>query len=101
MDDDKVRLIATGDASKPGGPRYVFKDEPLKLSAPPETPPKVLTSADFRNAEIESALKTLEQLEKSFREGDPVREALANARRTAAKHLVVSPSSADGLKVIK
>jgi hypothetical protein len=73
MDDDKVRLIATGDAGKPGGPRYVFKDEPLKLSAPPETPPTVLTSADFRNAEIERAIKTLEQLERRFREGSRTR----------------------------
>jgi hypothetical protein len=75
MDDDKepeIRITAPADADKLGGPRYVFKDEPLKLSAPPETPRKVL-----------------------------VRDALAIARRTAAKHLVVSPSSGDGLRVIK
>jgi hypothetical protein len=96
-----IRITAPADADKWPGPRYVFKDEPLKLSAAPEAPPKVLTSADFRNAEIESAIKTLERLERLFREGDPVREALANARRATAKHLVVSPSSTDGLRVIK
>ena len=103
MDDAKepaIRITATDSADRPVI-RYVFKDEPLKLSAPPETPRKVLTSTDFRNAEIESAIKTLEQLEKRFREGDPVRDALTIARRAAAKHLVVSPSSGDGLRVIK
>jgi hypothetical protein len=79
MDDDKepaIRITATGDAGKPGGPRYVFKDEPVKLTAAPETPHKTLTGGDLRNAEIEYAIKALEQLEKHFRQGDPVREAL-------------------------
>jgi hypothetical protein len=96
----KIRITATDDGVRPGV-RYVFKDEPLKPSAPPETSGKVLTSANFRNAEIEDAIKTLEQLEKRFREGDPVREALANARRAAAKHLVVPPGGGEGLRVIK
>jgi hypothetical protein len=35
MDDDKepaIRITAPADADKWGGPRYVFKDKPLKLS---------------------------------------------------------------------
>jgi hypothetical protein len=39
MDNDKeptIRITATGDAGKPGGARYVFKDEPPKLSASPK-----------------------------------------------------------------
>jgi hypothetical protein len=69
MDDSKepaVRITATGDAGNWGGIRYVFKDEAAAPSVPPETPSKVLTSADFRNAEIESTVKALEQLEKRF-----------------------------------
>jgi hypothetical protein len=44
MDDDKepaIRITAPADADEMGGPRYIFKDEPLKLSAPPETHRKV------------------------------------------------------------
>jgi hypothetical protein len=103
MGDDEEpqnRIIATHDGFRPGA-RYMFKDDPLRPSVTLELPTKFRTSVDYRNDEIESALKTLEQLEKRFREGDPVREILTIARRTAAKHFVVPPTGGDGLRVIK
>lgn len=104
MDDDKEQVVRIKapphDASERGGPRYAFKDELVKLSAAPENAAKALTSANFRNAEIERAIRELKQLERRFREGDPVREALTTARRAAAKHFVVT-TNGDGLRVIK
>jgi hypothetical protein len=93
-------FITTHDGFRPGA-RYAFKDDPLPPSATLELPTRFRTSVDYRNDEIESALKTLEQLEKRFREDDPVRELLTIARRTAAKHFVVPPTGGDGLRVIK
>ena len=53
-------------------------------------PAKTLTGRDLRNSVIEQTIKQLEQLEHKFCDGDPVREAIAVARRTAATQLVVT-----------
>jgi hypothetical protein len=104
MDDEKERVVRINapphEASERGGSRYAFKDERVKLSAAPETATKILTSADFRNVEIEGVINALEQLERRFREGDPMREALTTARRAAAKLFIVT-TNGNGLRVIK
>jgi transposase len=57
-------------------------------------PAKTLTGRDLRNSVIEQTIKQLEQLEHKFCDGDPVREAIAVARRTAATQLVLRRESA-------
>jgi len=65
-------------------------------------PTKALTGRDLRNSVIEQTIKQLEQLEHKFRDGDPVREAIAIARRAAATQLVVTVTTGDmGLEVVK
>ena len=49
----------------------------------------LLKGRDLRNSVIEQTIKQLEQLEHKFRDSDPVREAIAVARRTAARHLLL------------
>jgi putative transposase len=51
---------------------------------------KTLTERDLRDAVIEQTIKQLEQLEHKFHDGDPIREAIAVARRAAATHLVAT-----------
>jgi hypothetical protein len=65
-------------------------------------PARTLTGRDLRNSVIEQTIKQLEQLEHKFRDGDPVREAIAIARRAAATQLVVTATIGDmGPKVVK
>jgi hypothetical protein len=64
---------------------FVLVDETICLR-----PAKTLTGRDLRNAVIEQTIEQLEQLEHKFHHGDPVREAIAVARRTAATHLVAT-----------
>jgi putative transposase len=65
-------------------------------------PAKTLTGHDLCDPVIEQTMKQLEQLEHKFRDGDPVREAIAIARRTAAKQRVVTAKTRDkGPRVVK
>ena len=69
MDDEKrptESITWRGDVNDRPGPRYAFKDEPVKLSASPEVPGKVLTAADFRNAEIKAPSKLRNKWKSDF-----------------------------------
>jgi hypothetical protein len=76
---------------------FVLIDETICLQ-----PAKTLTERDLRDSVIEQTVKELEQLEHKFRDGDPVREVIAFARRMAAAQLVVTATVGDtGPKVVK
>ena len=76
---------------------FVLIDETICLQ-----PAKTLTERDLRDSVIEQTVKQLEQLEHKFRDGDPVREVIAFARRMAAAQLVVTATVGDtGPKVVK
>jgi hypothetical protein len=76
---------------------FVLVDETICLR-----PAKTLTGRDLRNSVIEQTIKQLEQLEHKFRHGDPVREAIAVARRTAATNFVATaPIGELGPTIIK
>lgn len=51
-------------------------------------PVRTLNGGKLRNYVIEQTIKELEQLEHKFRDSDPVREAIAVARHTAARHFI-------------
>jgi hypothetical protein len=51
-------------------------------------PVRTLKGGDLRNYLIQKTIKELEQLEHKFRDRDPVREAIAVARHTAARHFI-------------
>ena len=76
---------------------FVLIDETICLR-----PAKTLKGRDLRNSVIEQTIKQLEQLEHNFRDGDLVREAIAVARRTAARHFVATaPIGGPGPTIIK
>lgn len=77
------------------------KDDPKKPAATPKTVREVAAAADFRNAKTEAAFRGLELLERRFREGDPVRDAIVKGRRQVAKPRVATKETGDGPTILK
>ncbi len=67
----------------------------------PKAPRDALISVEFRNLEIDRAIKELEHLEGRFYDGDPVRNAIVAARRRIATHYIAVEDASVGLKVVK
>jgi hypothetical protein len=61
-----------------------------------------MSRADLRNAAIERIIRELEALEKTLKDGDPVRDAIVTARRKIATYLTPgAPGGGAGLRVVK
>lgn len=95
-----ARITAPSGQRPPPPSKFGFPKE--LLDSGPASPLKTISSADLRNAAIEQTMLDLENLEKKFRDGDPVREAITAARRLIATRLAApAPARGAGLKAAK
>jgi hypothetical protein len=106
---NEPRTFNHGNAGKPAtmntteSGRYRVETDPPEESdqQPPQADARVPRAEDARNATIDRTVKELEDIECRFSDDDPVREAIATARRFAATQYVVTKDGRDGLRIVK
>jgi hypothetical protein len=91
--------LATSDA--PSARSIVYDHVRLHGSEPADRG-RTLTADDFANAYLEGAIKDIQRLENIYDNVALVKDALANARRTIAAHLIPKPpQKGSGIRVVK